>query len=141
MADTFVLSALNGKYAELQGALKQADARARAFKKDIAHVEATIRLFKADWDGAEIAPRRPKARSLWYGKGRAIQAVLSILRTAKEPMTSREITLRAMKAKGISATNTDTVTEVTSSINATLKRRIGNGIVAHDAYPRRWSIG
>ena len=141
MADTHVMTALNRKYAELLGLLRQSEARSIELAANLAHVEATIRLFVADWDSASIAPRRPKAPSRWQGKGRAIQAALAVMRVAGEPLTAREITLRAMDAKGIEASDADAIKASVSNVSSALKRHTGNGVVAHDGYPRRWSIG
>lgn len=140
MADPHILSALNRKYAELAGLLRQSKARSSELVANLAHVEATIRLFVADWDSASVAPRRPKAPSRWQGKGRAIQAALAVMRKAGEPLTAREITLRAMNAKGIAATDPEAIKASVSNVTSALKRRIGNDVVAHDGYPRRWSI-
>ena len=141
MAETHVMTALNRKYAELLGLLKQSEARSSELAANLAHIEATIRLFVADWDSASIAPRRPKAPSRWQGKGRAIQAALAVMRAAGEPLTAREITLRAMDAKGIEASDADAIKASVSNITSALKRHTGRGVVAHDGYPKRWSIG
>lgn len=141
MADTHVMTALNRKYAELAGLIRQSDDRARELRENLAHVEATIRLFVADWDSASITPRRPKAPSRWQGKGRAIQAALAVMRAAGEPLTAREITLRAMDAKGIAATDPEAIKASVSNVTSALKRRVGNGVVAYEDYPKRWSIG
>ncbi|MEO8374270.1 MAG: hypothetical protein ABI471_03530 [Sphingomonas bacterium] len=141
MADTHVITALNRKYAELAGLLKQSEERAQGMRENLAHVEATIRLFKEDWDSASITPKRPKAPSRWQGKGRAIQAALAIMRAAGEPLTAREITLRAMDAKGIAVTDPDAIKASASNVTSALKRRTGRGVVAHEGFPRRWSIG
>lgn len=121
--------------------MKQAEGRARSIKRDLAHVEATIRLFKADWDRTAVAPLRPKVRSRWAGKGRASQAALAVLRAADQPLSAREIAVRIMEAKGIDATDARAVQEVASGVHGALKRRLGNGVVAHDGFPRLWAIG
>jgi hypothetical protein len=49
MADPHVITALNRKYAELKGHLDRHSNEAKKLRKSMAHVEATIRLFRDDY--------------------------------------------------------------------------------------------
>lgn len=55
-------------------------------------------------------------------------------------MTAREITVRALDARG-EPYGADMLRSVRCSLLMTLKCRARNGVTRHPDYPRRWSLG
>src|SRR5688572_3826021 len=56
----FAISALTRKRAELAGEIQVAEVRLRELRANLAHVDATIRLFSPDYPIAHIAPKKPQ---------------------------------------------------------------------------------
>lgn len=141
MADPHVITALVAKYAELQGQLKANEQEADRLRTEIAHIEATIRIFRHDADLSLVAPRMPRNRSPWFRKGQCAQAALDVLRRAAMPMSAREIALQVLKERGITDANGRSVKFLTSAIYGVLAHR-KDGLVAlhNDGFPKRWSI-
>lgn len=93
MAETHVIIALNRKYAELLGEVMRLQHEARKLRKSTMHVEATIRLFRADYDVSEINPVIPYKAVRWRIKGQGIRFAIEALRDAKRPMTTQELAI------------------------------------------------
>ena len=96
MADTHVLAALTRKYAAMLGELRQCVGRSEKLRADLAHVEATIRLFREDWDAAGVRATRPRLAYRWNRYGQGVTTALDVLRDAAEPMTARELAVASV---------------------------------------------
>lgn len=140
MADAHVISALNRKYAQLTGELRKAKRETARLRRDVAHVEATIRLFRADWAKEGVASIAPIKPSRWGGRGTGLRLALGVLRDATEPLTARQITTAAVDAGGIALPDSKALSAVAGRTAACLERRIGSGVVRHDGRPPRWSV-
>ena len=133
--------AFPGQYAELQGQLRANEQEADRIRAEIAHVEATIRIFRQDADLSLIAPRMPRNRSQWFRKGQCAQAALDVLRRATAPMSAREVALQVLKERGITDANGRSLKFLTSTIYGTLARRKDGAVMLYpDQFPKRWSI-
>lgn len=140
MAETHVISALNRKYGELKGHLDRHSNDARKLRKSMAHVEATIRLFRDDYDVSAIAPIIPNKSVRWRSKGYGIRVATQVMRDANKPLTTHEIAVATMERAGI-AYDLETARDVACSLRQSLKRRVDKGVVVVDGFPKRWAIG
>lgn len=140
MAEPHVLTALNAKYARISGELGKLNNRADKLRIDMAHIEATIRLFRADWSGDGVAPIQPMKPSRWHGRGTGLQTALTVMREAGQPMTARQIAEKALAKHGIGLPDAKTLSAVSGSLAASLERRVGKGVVMHGGKPRRWAV-
>lgn len=100
MAETRVISALNRKYAELKGRLDRHSNEARKLRKSMAHVEATIRLFRDDYDVTTIAGVMPNKAIRWRSKGYGIRLAMKAMQEAGKPLTTHEISVAATGGGG-----------------------------------------
>ena len=137
MAEKHVLTALNRKYAELKGQADRHSSEARKLRKSMAHVEATIRLFRADYDVSDIAPVIPNKAIRWRSKGYGIRLAIQAMQEAGKPLTTQELAVATMERAGI-AYDLDTARDVAASLRQSLQRRVGKGVVAVDGRPMRW---
>ena len=139
MAETHVITALNRKYGELKGHLDRHSNEARKLRKSMAHVEATIRLFRDDYDVSAIAPIIPNKAIRWRSKGYGIRLATEVMREAGKPLTTHELALLTMERAGL-VYDLQTARDVTCSLRQSLKRRVGNGVVVVDGLPTRWAL-
>jgi hypothetical protein len=66
----FAVSALARKRAELAGEIQATEVRLRELRANLAHVDATIRLFAPGYPIAQIAPKKPQPeRPVLFEKG------------------------------------------------------------------------
>lgn len=140
MAEAHVITALNRKYAELMGHLDRHSNEAKKLRKSMAHVEATIRLFRADYDVSGIAPIIPNKAVRWRSRGYGIRMAMKAMQEAGKPLTTHEIAVAAMAGAGIPY-DLRTAKDVAAALRQSLQRRVGNGVVVVDGFPKRWAIG
>src|SRR5271156_1103229 len=103
MAELHVMHALRNKRAELAGTLIQLEQLLVRQRADLTHLEATMRLFDPDIQPNEIHPKQRRAHSAWFRHGECLRLIYDELRGAPQPMTTRELAERVMRAKAIPA--------------------------------------
>ena len=63
MAELHVIGALRNKRAELAGMLRQLEQQLEQQRANLAHVDATMRLFDPDIRPNDLHPRQPRERN------------------------------------------------------------------------------
>lgn len=141
MTDTHVISALKDKRARLDGKIQMRRYQIMRLEIELAHVDAVIKMFRPGYDPATIATKRSFGKNpAGTRKGDGGREALTVLREAREPLTTAEIARRVLAKQG----KTDTPEArgmLTKAIHSTLSRR-KDGAVRLDAteYPGRWVI-
>lgn len=101
MADQIAIAALVAKRAELSGIIQRIERQLAAHRDSLAHLDATILLFDPEAKPSGIKPKATRERNAWFGHGECSRAIYDVLRSASEPMTTRQITDRIMADRGI----------------------------------------
>jgi hypothetical protein len=101
MAEPHVIGALRNKRAELAGTLRQIEQQLVQQRADLAHLDATMRLFDATIRPQDIRPRRPRERNAWFRPGECLRLIYDELRETTQPVTTRELAERIMRIKAI----------------------------------------
>jgi hypothetical protein len=141
MDKSHVISALFRKYCHLMGQAKRHPNKADKYHADMVHVEATIRLFRADADLTSLMPIRPRNDTRWCKRGYGVRTTIEILKTADRPLSTREIAEEVMRRLGLSPDDVAARNDVCSSLHMSILRRVGKGIVRVDGFPTRWALG
>src|ERR1700710_1945930 len=103
MAEPHVIGALRNKRAEVAGVLRQLEQQLGQQRADLAHLDATMRLFNPDIRPNDIPPQPPRARNAWFRPGECLRLIYDELRQATQPLTTRELAERIMCLKAIPA--------------------------------------
>jgi hypothetical protein len=103
MAELHVVSALRNKRAELAGMVGQLEQQLARQRTNLAHLDATMRLFDPEIRPQEIRPRQQRAHSTWFRQGECLRLIYDGLRDAPGPLTTRELAEQIMRAKAIPA--------------------------------------
>jgi len=128
MAEPLVVSGLLDKYSRILGRLKRVEAEAETLRADLAHIEAAVRLFKADYDFRAVLPRRTNNR---HDEGKPlIRTVMDVLRESTEPLSSRQIAYRVYKIRGVERPEEILLRRMGNAINASLRRQQTREMVA-----------
>jgi hypothetical protein len=139
----FAISALARKRAELAGEIQAAEVRLRELRANLAHVDATIRLFAPDYPIAQITPKKPQPeRPVLFEKGELGRMILDILRTAAEPMTVVQIASEVMVRLGMTE-DRGAREFLESRVDRGLRRQQEQGLVERVVYGPRavgWRI-
>ena len=141
MAHEHVVCALVNKYREIAGKLQECDGQAERLRADLSHLDATIRLFNADFDTKTLKPLRPYRRNPVFRKGELLIAAIDTLRTANEPLTAFDLARVALSRKGISSPDDRAVEQVGRVLRICLVRYRKASVAVHrDTSPWRFSI-
>jgi hypothetical protein len=111
MSEPHVIAALRRKRSELGGVVSQLEQRLVKHRADLAHLDATMRLFDPDIRPQEIRPRQQRAHSVWFRPGECLRLIYDELRDAPQPVTTRELAVRRMRVKAM-PTNDDRCREL-----------------------------
>jgi|SRR5271165_4190284 len=82
MGELHIISALWNKRAELAGTLRQLEQQLVQRREDLAHLDATMRLFDPNVRPKDIRPRRPRVRNVWFRPGECLRLIYDELREA-----------------------------------------------------------
>ncbi len=113
----YALEALKRKRADMTGEIARCHARLQQLSTDLEHVDATIRLFAPDFVQESILPKVFSPPKSWSKRGEMSRAVLSILRVAKGPLSTREIAAMVVDQRGL---------ETEAGILNIMTRRVGH---------------
>ena len=141
MAETHVISALVDKRARLKGEVEACRYQIMRLEIEIAHVDATIRMFKPTYDIDKIATKRSFAKNpAGVEKSAGGRQALTVLRESGAALTANEIAGRVLARLGKPDTP-DARRMLSAAITSTFTRRKG-GAVTYDAstWPGRWSL-
>ena len=122
MAELHVIGALRNKRAELAGMLRQLEQQLGQQRANLAHVDATMRLFDPDIRPNDIRPKLPRERNAWFRQGECLRLVYDELREATQPMTTRQLAEQIMRVKAIPAADDQRRERVQKTLLASLNR-------------------
>ena len=122
MAELHVIDALRNKRAELAGVLRQLEQQLVQQRADLAHVDATMRLFDPDIRPNDIRPKQPRARNAWFRQGECLRLIYDELREATQPVTTRELAERIMRVKAIPAADEQRRERIQKTLLSSLNR-------------------
>jgi hypothetical protein len=139
MSDPHVVSALRRKRAEVAGMIRDLDGRVHALRRDLAHIDATLKLFDAKAEPRLIKPVRPyRPRNRLFEKKELSIRVMNALREGGAPMTIEAITERIMREKGLDEPAGRMIRGVVAIALRALKRRAI--VTVTDETPARWAV-
>jgi hypothetical protein len=122
MAEPHVIGALRNKRAELAGMLRQLEQQLGQQRANLAHVDASMRLFDPDIRPKDIRPKQPRERNAWFRPGECLRLIYDELREATQPVTTRELAERIMRLKAIPAAENDRRERIQKTLLASLNR-------------------
>ena len=101
MVASHVIGALREKRAELSGTVQQIERELAQHRSNLAHLDATMRLFDPGSRPNEIRPRRVQHRNAWFRPGECLRLIYDELRDASEPLSTRDLAERIISRRAI----------------------------------------
>jgi hypothetical protein len=92
---------LRDKRLEVADAIERLERQVDQQRADLAHLEATMRLFDPNVEHATLQSAPPRRRNDWFRPGECRRRIHDVLRDATGPMTTREIVEGLMATKKI----------------------------------------
>jgi len=127
MADMRVISALTTKRGELVGQMEDRRRELKQLGDELAHLEATMRLFDPQWVVDRVPLRRRARRRQVFRAGECQRLVLETLRDTQSAISEDELVAMLVRAKGL-ATQPDAVPGVRKTLLAVLRHLARQGI-------------
>lgn len=123
-----VLSGLLKKRAEIAGKIEATQIAMRQLVIDLDHVDATIRVFNPDIDLDDVRPKPLPPRHAAF-RGEVARIVLSVLRQARKPVTTKDLALQMMADRGLNTADARTVKMMVKRVGACLRNYKQRGTV------------
>jgi hypothetical protein len=141
MAEAHVVTALVAKRAEIDGEIERTEKHLRKLRDALEHLDETLRLFAPDAMPELIRPKVHTPRADWASHGEQTRRALDIIRRANgEKLSTREITLRVMRDRGLDTSRSKLVLAVTRRMNNALRRQRKLGAVESERYHGAWAV-
>lgn len=140
MAETHVISALVEKRARLAGDIENTHAKLRQMVLDLENIDATIQLFDPDYRVEAIRPKAFRPPKDWSNRGEMTRIVLSILRQAAEPLTTRDIALQLLIERALDKNDQRLLRLMSKRVGVALRGQRGNGGVQSSQGPGQYML-
>src|SRR5512146_225079 len=101
MAEPHVIVALVKKRAELAGEIEATHDRLRQMVRDLEHLDNSLRLFATAYQVEATRPKAFRPPKDWSNRGEMTRIILSVLRQAAEPLTTRDIALQLLVERAL----------------------------------------
>lgn len=126
---THVIHALTKRRAELTGEIEATHQRLRQMITDLDNLDKTILQFDPDFQVETIRPKAFRPPADWAHRGEMARGVLSILRQASEPMTTRDLALEMLVTRALDPQDQRLLKLMAKRIGVALRHQYDNGVV------------
>jgi hypothetical protein len=99
MADPHILTTLRAKRDQMEAAIRSYEKKVEALRRDLAHVNATLRLFELNGEH-EVFPVHMDLNRL-FKRGEVFAICRQALEAAPDGLDTRELSLAVIHAKGM----------------------------------------
>ena len=120
MAESSTVTTLRAKRDQIEGLIAHFEDRLKEARTDLAHVNATLRLFEMDGEAQENARAYMNLNRV-FPRGELRKLCVEALEATQAPMSTREIAAYVIKAKGWDEDDRALRTSVTFRIVNTLR--------------------
>ena len=125
----YVLVGLVNRRAELTGEIEAIHLRLRGLLAQLESLDGTIRQFDPSHRVEAIRPKAFRPPSDWANRGEMSRVVLSILRQAAEPLTTRDIALEMLVTRALDASDQRLLKLMTKRVGVALQGQRTGGVV------------
>jgi hypothetical protein len=125
----YVLNGLAKRRAELAGQIERLHETVLHLVADLENLDATIRQFAPDFQVEAIKPKAFRPPKDWSNRGQMSRVVLSLLRQAAEPMTSRDLALELLVTRALDKGDQKLLRLMTKRVGVALRTQRDNGTV------------
>src|SRR5690242_5191333 len=140
MTEPHVVSALVRKRAELAGAIERAHEELRQMILALENLDATLVMFDPGYRVESIKPKAFRPPKDWSNRGQMTRIILSVLRQAAEPMTSRDIALQLLVERALDRNDLRLLRLMTKRVGVALRGQREKGVVRADQGPGQYVL-
>lgn len=136
----YVLTGLVKRRAEVTGEIEAVHERLKKLLADLESLDATILQFDPSHHVEAIRPRALRPPKDWSNRGQMGRVVLSILRQATEPLTTRDIALELLVARALDKRDQKLLRLMTKRVGVALRTQRENGMVRSEQGPGQFVL-
>lgn len=136
----YVLTGLVKRRAKLAGEIENTHELLRKLVNDLENLDATILQFDPDYQVEAIRPKAFRPPKDWANRGQMTRIVLSILRQAAEPLTTRDIALELLVERALDKNDQRLLRLMSKRIGVALRRQRDNGAVRASQGPGQYML-
>ena len=136
----YVLMGLVRRRAEIAGEIEATHDRLRQLLADLEHLDATILQFDPTHQVEAIKPKAFRPPKHWANRGQMSRVVLSILRQAAEPLTTRDIALELLVSRALDKDDQRLLRLMTKRVGVALRMQRDKGAVRSDQGPGQYQL-
>src|SRR6476660_10092110 len=136
----FVLSGLVKRRAELAGDIENTHEALRKMVLDLESLDATIVQFDPDFRVETIKPKAFRPPKDWSNRGQMSRIILSVLRQAAEPLTSRDIALELLVERALDKNDQQLLRLMTKRVAVALRLQKDEGVVRAEQGPGQYVL-
>ncbi len=129
---TNIINALVKKRADLAGDIERTHEALRKMVLDLENLDATIVQFQPDFQVEAIRPKAFRPPRDWANRGEMTRIVLSVLRQASEPLTTRDIALQMLIERPLDKSDQNLLRLMTKRVGVALRLQRDKGGVSAD---------
>lgn len=135
-----VVSGLVKRRAALAGEIEATHETLRKMVADLENLDATIVQFDPDFKVETIKPKGFRPPSDWSNRGQMSRIILSTLRQASEPLTSRDIAVQLLIERALDKSDLRLLRLMTKRVGVALRIQKENGAVSSDQGPGQYML-
>lgn len=136
----FVVGGLVKRRAALAGEIEAMHEQLRKMVADLENLDATIVQFDPNFRVETIKPKGFRPPSDWSNRGQMSRIILSVLRQAVEPLTSREIALQLLVERALDKSDIRLLRLMTKRVGVALRLQRDNGAVRCEQGPGQYML-
>lgn len=129
MMTDYVLTGLVKRRAQLTGDIQRTHDALRKMVADLESLDATIRQFDPSHNVEAIRPKAFRPPKDWANRGEMSRIILSILRMASEPMTTRDIAVELLVTRALDQSDLRLLRLMTKRVGVALRGQKDGGTV------------
>lgn len=136
----YVLTGLVKRRAELTGEIEHTHERLRQMVMDLESLDATILQFDPTHQVEAITPKAFRPPKDWANRGEMSRIVLSTLRQAAEPLTTRDIALELLVARALDKNDQRLLRLMSKRVGVALRGQRDRGTVRSEQGPGQYML-
>ena len=136
----YMITGLVKRRAEIAGELTVAHAQVAKLAQDLAAIDAALAVVAPDMEVEAIRPKLFRPPDDWANRGQMSRLVLSILRQARDPLTTREIAAQMILERGMDAGDRNLLPLMTRRVGSALRHQRDKGLVLSSEGPGNYQL-
>lgn len=136
----YVMLGLVKRRAALAGEIEATHAKLRQMVADLETLDGTLKIVQPDFQVEAIKAKAFRPPNDWANRGEMSRIILSILRQAAEPLTSRDIALELLVTRALDKNDQRLLRLMTKRVGVALRGQRDAGRVKSDQGPGQYVV-